>query len=71
MERSTWVSAAKFTTAEGRCVAEDLPHRLPVGDVGLHEGVARVALDVLQAFEIAGVGELVQTTTRSVVSRRA
>jgi hypothetical protein len=42
IERSTWLSAAKFTTARGRCSAKHPRHDLAVGDVALHEDHAPV-----------------------------
>ena len=36
-----------------------LSHRLCVADVALHEGVARIVVDVQQVVQVAGVGQLV------------
>ena len=60
IERSTWVSAAKFTMAVGRCARERRGDGGAVGDVGLDEREARVAGHVAQALEAARVGQLVE-----------
>ena len=40
-------------------IREHALDRVPVADVGLHEAVARIAGDVAQRLEIAGIGEFV------------
>ena len=52
---------------------EQLPDRLAVGDVALHEDIGRVAADRLERIEIAGVGELVEVddpALRSAIDSR-
>ena len=57
IERSTWLSAAKCTTAScPRIASSSVPG---IADVALHEPVARVVVDVAQGREVAGVGERV------------
>ncbi len=60
IERSTWLSAAKLTTAVGLVLGEDPAHLVAVGDVALDEGQARVVEDVGEVLQAAGVGELVE-----------
>ena len=57
IERSTWLSAAKWTTASWPSIAS----RDVVGlaDVGMDEVAARVVEDVADALEVAGVGQRV------------
>ena len=57
IERSTWLSAAKCTTASWP--RHRVLERARVADVALHELVARVVVDVAQRREVAGVGERV------------
>ena len=38
-----------------------------VADIALHKDVARVALDALQVFQVAGIGQLVQVDQQDVV----
>ncbi len=57
MLRSTWLSAAKLTTASMRVALHDVQHRGAVADVGAHEHVPGVALQVAQVLEVAGVGQ--------------
>ena len=62
MERSTWLSAAKFTTASA--VAGKRRDRGRVGDVAAHEGEAGgrlgIDLDVGEVGPVACVGQLVE-----------
>ncbi len=66
-ERSTWLSAAKWTTwsqpVHGR------PHRVAVADVAVHEAEARVVLEIGQVLAVAGVGEGVEHDDRVVGGR--
>ena len=57
IDRSTWLSAAKCTTAS--TPAHRVLERAGVADVALHERVARVVVDVLERGQVAGVGERV------------
>ncbi len=60
IERSTWLSAAKLTTAVGPRLGEQPAHRAAVGDVPLDEFQAGVAEHAVQALQAARVGELVE-----------
>ena len=60
IERSTWDSAAKFSTAAGRCSANTPRHRRGVADVALHEHDARIVERAVQVQQVAGVGQLVE-----------
>ena len=57
IERSTWLSAAKCTTAS--CPGHRLLERARVADVALDEPVARAVVDVAQRREVARVRERV------------
>ena len=60
IERSTWVSAAKFTIASTPPAAVDRrADGVRVADAALHEAVARVVGDGREVLQVAGVGELV------------
>ena len=41
-------------------LADDAAHLVEVGDVGLHEGIVGLVLDVLEVGEVAGVCEFVE-----------
>ena len=70
IERSTWLSAAKLTTAVGPLLGEQPAHRAAVGDVALDEGAgADRRSDVREALEAAGVGQLVEHRRRGRRSR--
>ena len=71
MLRSTWLSAAKLTTASIACRRISVQHRGAVADVGAHEHVPRVALEVAQVLEVAGVGQGVDVDDQIVRARRA
>ena len=60
IERSTWLSAAKFTTARRRRLGEQLPDVVAGGDVAAHEAHAVAVEDAVETFEVAGVGQLVE-----------
>ena len=57
IERSTWLSAAKCTTASWPAIASSSV--AGIADVALHEPVARVVVDVAQGREVAGVRQRV------------
>ena len=59
MLRSTWLSAAKLTTASIACLRISSSIGRAVADVGAHEHVPRVALQVAQVLQVAGVGQRV------------
>ena len=58
IERSTWLSAAKWTTASWPRIASSSV--LGIADVALHELVPRVVVDVAQRREVACVREGVE-----------
>ena len=58
MLRSTWLSAAKLTTASTPAIA--WATSVGVGDVAVDEAVAAVVGDVGEVGQVAGVGELVE-----------
>ena len=60
MDRSTWLSAAKWTTAVNPCRVEKLGEQSGVGDVAVDKGVACVAVEVGKRGAVARVGEFVQ-----------
>jgi hypothetical protein len=61
MERSTWDSAAKLTTASGTVLGEQAAHQVAIADVALDEDVAGLfARQGGQGVQIAGIGQLVQ-----------
>ena len=64
MERSTWLSAAKWTMAEGRCSREEAGDETRVADVAVDEGVAGIAGERGEVGGVAGVGELVEIDDR-------
>ena len=66
MLRSTWLSAAKWTIARGRCSASrrSSSGRSPMSP--LHEHVARGRLRARPGSRVAGVGELVEVDDRLV-----
>ena len=69
MLRSTWLSAAKLTTASIACARMTLQHRRAVADVAAHEDVPGVALQVAQVLEVAGVGQGVEVDDQIVRPR--
>ena len=58
IERSTWVSAAKLTTASQPSIAAATASG--VLDAGVHEGVAGAVAHVGEVLLAPGVGELVE-----------
>jgi len=62
MLRSTWLSAAKWTTSDTPCASPGRLHRRGVADVAADEGDAvRVSgQQVFEVGEVPGVGELVE-----------
>ena len=44
----------------GTRLVEQLPHRVAVGDIALHETIARARGDARERSEIGGVSELVE-----------
>ena len=69
IERSTWVSAAKFTTAAGRCSRKSARTASRSAMSASHEGVARVRRHVGEALEVARVGQLVEHDHAGVGAR--
>src|SRR3989304_5352673 len=67
MDLSTWLSAAKLTTARGRYCASNLPCR--VADVALHEHVTLISFQGSEILQIAGVSQLVQADHALIVLR--
>ena len=59
IDRSTCVSAARFSTARGPVLGEHTLHRRAIGDVRLDEGHARIVQRALETQQAAGVRELV------------
>ena len=70
MERSTCVSAAKLTTAEGTILGEQTVHQFPVPDPPLREDVVWIIRDRGQCLWVAGVGQGVEID-HPVVSDRS
>ncbi len=60
IERSTCVSAARLSTAVGRCAANTLATAHGIGDVGLHERHARVVQRAVEIQQAAGIRQLVE-----------
>ena len=60
MERSTWLSAAKWTMAQGRCFSRSALDELGVADVAMDKLVSRIRLEGRQVGEVAGIGEQVE-----------
>ncbi|OIQ66306.1 hypothetical protein GALL_521250 [mine drainage metagenome] len=46
---------------------QQLVDQLPVANVAWHQGMARVALQALQGFRVAGVGQFVKVDDRLVM----
>ena len=66
IERSTWLSAARCSTASGWKLCEDAVDRRAVADIDLEMRVAVAVARLGQRFEIAGVGQLVDVGDRPV-----
>ena len=60
IERSTWLSAARWITWSGAKVSNASVDRAPVADVDLGEAVVRRIVDRRQRLQIAGIGERVE-----------
>ena len=71
MERSTWLSAAKFTIASMRSAASRRRRRPPDRRCRPDEAVARVVLEAGEVLEVAGVGQQVEVDDAVVGSPRA
>ena len=57
IERSTWLSAAKFITASGACSANTFLQRGSIADVDLDERVARRSSNAGERIEVPCIGE--------------
>ncbi len=60
IERSTWLSAAKFTDRVELPLGHQLHHQRPVGDIALYKPVARVRVNARQVVEITGVRQCIE-----------
>ncbi len=61
MERSTWLSAAKFTDHIRMLLLEELVDCFAVSDAFFYKTEIRIVHDRSQGREIAGIGQAVQT----------
>ena len=59
IERSTWLSAARFITHVGLILIEQTPHCRAVADIGLLEAIAGVASGLGKGIETSRIGQLV------------
>ena len=71
IDRSTWLSAARWMTWSGAKVSNASVTALPVANVDLGEAIVRRVVDRRQRLQIAGIGERVEIEHRGAVGHQA
>ena len=60
IERSTWLSAAKWTTASRPVLAQQTGDQRPVQNRAVNKRVRRIALQRGEVVDVAGIGQRVE-----------
>lgn len=60
IERSTWLSAARWITPSIAWRANQVAEQFPIADVALDKAVIGPVLDLFQVGEVARIGQLVE-----------